>query len=76
MSLQGLTQHILTSSDKILAFKSKVNLGGNHVAKGNLEIILLFLELNSEEGYHKISSLIESHLGQLDTRIENYFMPP
>ena len=34
----------------------------NHVAKGNLEMFPLLLELRSEDGYQKSSSLIESHL--------------
>ena len=71
-SLQGPRENILTSSDKILAFKRKVNVE-NHVAKGNLEMFPLLHGLKSEEGYQKISSLIESHLEELCIRIGNYF---
>ena len=47
-SLQGSSENILTSRDKILAFKRKINLWKNQVAKGNLKTILLLLELKSE----------------------------
>ena len=72
-SLQGHSENILTSSDKILAFKRRVNLWKNHVANGNLEIFLLLQEFKREEGCQRTSSLIESHLGELYVRIENYF---
>jgi hypothetical protein len=50
-SLQGRRENVLTSSDKILAFKRKLNLWKNHFAKGNLEMFPLLLGLESEEGY-------------------------
>jgi hypothetical protein len=49
-SLQGLRENILTSSDKILGFKRKLNLRENHVVKGNLEMFPLLLGLQSEAG--------------------------
>ena len=72
-SLQGPRENVLTSSDKILAFKRKLNLWKNHVAKGNLEMFQLLLELKSEEGCQQISGLIETHLEDLWIRIEHYF---
>ena len=72
-SLQGPRENILTSSDKILAFKRKVNLWKSHVAKGNFDMFPRFLKRKSGDGYKKTSSLIESHLEELYIRIENYF---
>lgn len=50
-SLQGPGENVLTSSDKILGFKRRLNLWKNHVAKGNLELFQLLLGLKSEEEY-------------------------
>jgi hypothetical protein len=41
----------LTSRDKILGFKRKLNLWKNHVVKVNLEMFPLLLGLESEEAY-------------------------
>ena len=51
-----------------------MNLWKKHVAKGNLEMFSLLHGLKSEEGYQKISSLIESHPKELFIRIGNYFL--
>ncbi|XP_072909831.1 zinc finger BED domain-containing protein 5-like isoform X6 [Hemitrygon akajei] len=72
-SLQGPGENVLTSSDKILGFKKKLNLWKNHVAKGNLEMFPLLLGLESVEGYQKVSSLIEHHLEELQKKIGHYF---
>jgi hypothetical protein len=60
----------LTSSNKILGFKRKLNLWKNHTAKGNLEMFPLLLGLESEEGYQQVSSLIENHLEELQNKTE------
>jgi hypothetical protein len=44
-SRQGLEENVLTSSDKILGFKTKLNLWKNHVVIGNLEMYPLLLGL-------------------------------
>jgi hypothetical protein len=63
----------LTSSDKILGFKRKLNLWKNHGVKGNLEMFPLLLGLQSEEGYQQVSSLIENLLEELQNIIKPYF---
>ena len=68
-SLQGPCKSVLTSSDKILAFRRKVNLWNNHVTEGNQEMLPLVLERIREEGHNKTSSLIEFHLGELHIKI-------
>jgi hypothetical protein len=72
-SLQGPGENVLMSSDKVFGFKRKQNLWKNHVAKRNLEIFALLLGLESEEGYQQASSHIESHLEELQNKIEQYF---
>jgi hypothetical protein len=47
-SLQGPRENVVTSSDKILGFKRKVNLQKNHVVKGNLEMFPQLLGLERE----------------------------
>jgi hypothetical protein len=60
-SLQGPRENVLTSSDKILGFKRKLNLWKNHVVKGNLEMFPLLLGLESE-GYEQVLGHIQNHL--------------
>jgi hypothetical protein len=48
-SLQDPRENFLTSSDKILGFKRKLDLWKNHVVKGNLEMFPQLLGLGSEE---------------------------
>jgi hypothetical protein len=72
-SLQGPGENILTSNDKILGLKRKLNLWKNHVVKGNLEMFPLVLGLESEEGYQQVSSLIDNHPEELRNKIKRYF---
>ena len=72
-SLQGPRENILTSSDKILAFKKRLDLWKSHVAQGNFDMFPRFLKSKSGDGCKKTSCLIESHLEELYIRIENYF---
>ena len=62
MSLQGTSENILTSSDKILASKRKIQYK-NHVAKGNIKMFPLLMELMGEQGYQitGISDNCKSH---------------
>jgi hypothetical protein len=71
--LQGSKETVLTSSDKILRLKKKMNLWKNRVVKGNLEMFPLLLGLESEEGYQQVSSLIGNHLEELQNKIKHYF---
>jgi hypothetical protein len=74
-SLQGPGENILTSGNKILGFKWKLNHCKNHIVKGILEKFPLLLGLGSEEGYHQVSSLIESTLKNNGTKL-NIIFPP
>jgi hypothetical protein len=44
----------------------------NHDVKGNPEMFPLLLGLESEEGYHQNSSLIENHLETLRNKIKHF----
>jgi hypothetical protein len=73
-SLQGPGENVLSSSDKILGFKRKLNLWKNHVVKGNLEMFPLLLGFGHEEGYQQVLSLIGNHLEDWN-KIKHYFPP-
>jgi hypothetical protein len=62
----------LTSSDKILGFKTELNLWRNHVVKGISEMFPLLLGLESEEGNQQVSSLISE---ELRNKIKYDFLP-
>jgi hypothetical protein len=72
-SLQGPRENVLTSSDKILGFKGKLNLWKIHVVRGNLETFPPPLGLESEGGYQQVLSLIENHLEEPQNKIKHYF---
>jgi hypothetical protein len=72
-SLQGPGENVLTSSDKILRFKRKLNHWKNHAVRGNLYIFPLLLGLESEEGYWQVSSLIENHTEKLGNTVKHVF---
>jgi hypothetical protein len=64
----------LTSSDKILGLKRKLNVWKNHVVKGNLEMSPpLLLGFESEEGYQQVSSITANHHEELQNKIKHYF---
>jgi hypothetical protein len=52
-SMQGPGENVSTSSDKIFAFKRKLDLRKNHVVKGNLEMFPPLLGLEGEEDIGK-----------------------
>jgi hypothetical protein len=74
-SLQGPEENFVTSSDKILGFKRKLNRWKNHAEKLVLAMFPLLLWLEGEEGYQQASSLIENHLEELQNKIKHFFPP-
>jgi hypothetical protein len=64
-SLQGPGENVLTSSDKIIRFKRKLNHWKNHAVREKLYTFPLLLGLESEEGYWQVSSLIQNHIEKL-----------
>jgi hypothetical protein len=71
-SMQGNKENILTCTDKILAFKSKLGVWKNHISKGNFEMFPHLLgqaaEMNQEIAQH-----IQNHLGALEVQLCKYF---
>ncbi len=72
-SLQGPGENILTSSDKIVAFKSKLDNWKDQIIKRNFDMFPQLLGIINEEGYQQISRLISNHLKELRNKIEHYF---
>ena len=68
-SMQGRSENILTSSDKLVAFQKKLNLWKNRVNTGNLEMFPLLQISNSEE----MKNIIFKHLCILENDMDFYF---
>jgi hypothetical protein len=49
------------------------NLWKNHVEKLSLEMVELLLELESEEGYKRVTNLIETTLKNYGTKLNTIF---
>ncbi len=53
-SMQGTKENILTSTDKLLAFKNKLAVWKKHLSRGNMEMLPLLLQtqLNMKMSFH------------------------
>jgi hypothetical protein len=71
-SMQGNKEHILTCTDKKVAFKSKLGVWKNNISKVNFEMFPHLLgqaaEMNQEIAQH-----IQNHLGALEVQLCKYF---
>ena len=72
-SMQGPKENVLTSTDKLLAFKNKLNVWKKHLSRGNMEMFPLLLQLQSGADYEEVIPLITSHLESLSEKIDKYF---
>ncbi len=68
-SMQGI-KIILTSTDKLLAFKNKLAVWKKHHSRGNVKMFPLLLQNQTE--YENVIPLIASHLGSLSEKLD-YF---
>jgi hypothetical protein len=71
--MQGDKENILTCTDKILTFKSKLGVWKNRISKGNFEMCPHLLgqaaEMNQEIAQH-----IQNNLGALEVQLSNTFL--
>ena len=72
-SMQGAKENILTSTDKLLAFKNKLSVWKKHLSKGNVEMFPLLLQVQTQTKYEYVIPLITSHLGSLSEKLHKYF---
>jgi hypothetical protein len=56
-SIQGPTDNILTSTDKLLAFKNKLQVWKKHLSSGNIEMFPLLLQVQSQTYYKEVIPL-------------------
>ncbi len=70
-SMQGTKENILTSTDKLLAFKNKLAVWKKHLSRGNVEMFPLLLQTQTE--YENVIPLITSHLGSPSEKLDQYF---
>ena len=68
-SMQGREENILTSSDKLLAFKKKVAIWKNRAKDGNFEMFPLV----RESCIKKMSPIVFQHLTTLEEQFNFYF---
>ena len=68
-SMQDREENILTSSDKLIAFKKKVTIWKNRAKDGNLELFPLV----RQSCIKKISPIVFQHLTTLEEKINFYF---
>jgi len=66
--MQGKNENILTSSDKMHAFQSKLKIWKEHASAGNMEMFPNVVQTN----YQEISPLIVNHLAVLLNSIRIY----
>ena len=72
-SMQGAKENILTSTDKLLAFKNKLSVWKKHLSRGNVEMFPLLLQVQTQTKYEYVIPLITSHLGSLSEKLHKYF---
>ncbi len=65
-SMQGTKENILTSTDKLLAFKNRLPVWKYHLSRGYVEMFPLLLQTETE--YEDVIPLITSHLGSLSEK--------
>ena len=68
--MQGKEENLLSSSDKLRGFKSKLTLWRSCVKQGNVAMFPLY---NQHSNSKKNSGLISQHLQTLDERFNKYF---
>jgi hypothetical protein len=69
--MQGPKENILTSTDKLLAFKNKLQVWKKHLSSGNTEMFPLLFQ--SQTDYTEVILLIISHLESLTENLDQYF---
>ncbi len=74
-SMQGVKENILTSTDKLLAFKNKLAVWKKHLSRGNIEMFPLLLQVQTQTEHENVIPLITSHLESLSEKLHKYFPP-
>uniref|UniRef100_K7G2A6 DUF4371 domain-containing protein n=1 Tax=Pelodiscus sinensis TaxID=13735 RepID=K7G2A6_PELSI len=68
-TMQGPKENILTSTDKLLAFKNKLKVWKIHLSS---EMFPLLLQFQSQTDYKEVIPLITSHLESLTEKLDQY----
>ena len=71
--MQGAKENILTSTDKLLAFKNKLSVWKKHLSRGNVEMFPLLLQVQTQTKYEYVIPLTTSYLGSLSGKLHKYF---
>jgi hypothetical protein len=71
--VQGPKENILSSTDRLLAFKNKIQVCKEHPSSGNIEMFLLLFQIQDQSNYKEVIPLIISHLESLTDSLDQYF---
>ena len=71
--MQGCKKNLLTSTDKIDGFRSKVQLWQQHVKNQNLEMFPLSQKCEGNVNIASLSETIQKHLNILEKKLSFYF---
>ena len=71
--MQGRNKNLLTSTDKINGFRSKVQLWQQHVKNKNLEMFSLSQKCEGNVNIASLSETIQNHLNILEEKLSFYF---
>jgi hypothetical protein len=72
-SKQDPKENILTSTDKLLAFKNKLQVRKEHLSTGNTEMFPLLLQIQDQSDYKEVIPLLISHLESFTASLDQYF---
>jgi hypothetical protein len=70
--MQGPKENILTSTEKLFAFKNKIQVWKKHLSSGNTEKFVLLLQIQNQSDYKEVTPLIISHLELLTDSLDQY----
>jgi hypothetical protein len=72
--MQGPKGNILTSTDKLVAFRNNIQVWKKQLSSGNTEMFLLLLQIQDQSDYKEVIPLIISHLESLTDSCDQYFL--
>jgi hypothetical protein len=72
-SMLGPKENILTCTDKLLAFKNKIQVWKKQLSSGNIETFPLLHEIQDQSEYKEVTPLIISHLESLTDSLDQCF---
>jgi hypothetical protein len=70
--MQDTKENILTSADKFLALKNKIQVWKEHLSSGNIEMFPFLLQIQDQSDCKKVIQLTISHFESLTDSLDQY----